>query len=141
MSTSTETDITNMMEINDKKKSRKFSFLKFIFVKIDVYLLENMLKKKKRKLNDGHEMVLNHKKKIKKRKLEKDNEAEESKDEVNLPTTIDENKDDIKEEINGKQFLKFSHLITNIRVSPALCLIHTSNLLSFTQLNLEEIRT
>ncbi|CAF4485963.1 unnamed protein product, partial [Rotaria sp. Silwood2] len=78
MSTSTETEINNFVETNEKKKKDK-------------------LKKKKRKLDNGHEIVTINKKKAKKRKLEE--KEEETNNDEDLPSTaIDENEDNITEE-------------------------------------------
>ncbi|CAF2390903.1 unnamed protein product [Rotaria sp. Silwood2] len=78
MSASTETEINNFVETNEKKKKDK-------------------LKKKKRKLDNGHEIVTINKKKAKKRKLEE--KEEETNNDEDLPSTaIDENEDNITEE-------------------------------------------
>jgi hypothetical protein len=92
MSTKAETDISNYIETNEKKKSMCFLYI-FIIDEKNCFL-EDRLKKKKRKLENGNEVPLTVKKKAKKQKLEQQNgEEEESDEDEDLPSTsIDENK-------------------------------------------------
>ncbi|CAF0910417.1 unnamed protein product [Rotaria sordida] len=88
MSTSMETEINNTIEINGKKKKDK-------------------LKKKKRKLDNSHEITTINKKKAKKRKLETE---EINNDEDLSSTAINENKDETKIETSGSIIPSGGHL-------------------------------
>ncbi|CAF1095702.1 unnamed protein product [Rotaria sordida] len=88
MSTSMETEINNTIEINGKKKKDK-------------------LKKKKRKLDNSHEITTINKKKAKKRKLETE---EINNDEDLSSTAIKENKDETKIETSGSIIPSGGHL-------------------------------
>ncbi|CAF1030851.1 unnamed protein product [Rotaria sordida] len=83
-----ETEINNTIEINGKKKKDK-------------------LKKKKRKLDNSHEITTINKKKAKKRKLETE---EINNDEDLSSTAINENKDETKIETSGSIIPSGGHL-------------------------------
>jgi hypothetical protein len=92
MSTKAETDIHNLIEVNEKKKSI-YLFIYLLFENKS-FFSEDKLKKKKRKLENGNETPI--KKKAKKPKLEEDEE------EVDIDEDEDNHVEQNKIETTGK---------------------------------------
>ncbi len=95
MSSQSEIEIDNSVEVHEKKKSRCLQLIIILIIKD--FFLEDKLKKKKRKLENGNEIPTINKKKAKKRKLEQQNEEVNSDEELSS-TEIDANNGNIAKE-------------------------------------------